>query len=395
MTPFPERASGSPNSRGGITIATLRRRAASRWAAWGLPLASILLLAAGCVGIDNPDGWAAPVQDEGAIYLNIDNGELTAVAAETYDLLWEFPAADEQECSDDGPEERDLRAIYASPAVADGIVYFGGWDGFVYALDAEIGECLWDFETNDPIIGGVVVDGDRVFAGSTDGNLYVLNATTGDEIDRVRTGEIWSTPTLAEGVLYFGTMDGAVRAIDTSTLEDVWDENASVTGGLLTDAVLANGSIIVGGIGETLYSVDAATGAVEWSFSGASNWYWGAPLVGEETGLVYATNMDGSIYAVDAASGDPIWEFSGPALFRAGAAMAGDTVVAVDDDGNVWGLDSETGELAWNGPTETNESTFASPLVLDNNTVLITPRNGDMLTVEVDTGRLTTVSIGR
>jgi glucose dehydrogenase len=37
-------------------------------------------------------------------------------------------------------------AVTASPAVVDGVVYVGAWDGFFYALDAATGALKWKFQ---------------------------------------------------------------------------------------------------------------------------------------------------------------------------------------------------------------------------------------------------------
>lgn len=361
--------------------------------AWTLPLLAVLLLAAGCARIAKPDGWAAPTEADNQLYLSVDSGKLTAVEADTFNEVWVFPQAKQQECGDTGPVERDLKGLYAKPVVADGVVYFGAWDGFVYALAADSGECLWDFETNDRIIAGVVLNSNRLYVPSTDGNLYVLNAETGEEVDHTHIGDVWSTPALADGTLYLGTMEGHLRALNAATLEDAWDSTFDASAGLLTDPTPVNGDIIVGGIGETLYAVDAATGEQKWEFGDASNWYWGEPLVDEAAGVIYATNLDNGIYAINAETGEPIWEFKGGALFRGGAVMAGNTIFAVDDDGLAWALDAANGELVWNEPIPLEESTFATPLVLDPNNVLVVARNGDVFTIDIEADRLTTVSI--
>jgi outer membrane protein assembly factor BamB len=356
-------------------------------------LLAVALIAAGCVGLDDPDGWAAPTAAEGTLYLTVDSGELIAVDPDTYDELWVFPENDEEVCGTAEPRDLDLDGLYGSPVVADGVVYFGAWDGFVYALDAASGECLWDFETGDPIIAGVVLDSDRLYAASTDENLYVLDPATGAEIDSIKAGDVWSTPLLIDGTLYVSNVDGELLAFDAATLDATWASSFNTNAGLLTDLVAVNGDIIAGGIGGTLYAVDAATGSEQWAFDEASSWYWGTPLVDEDSGIIYATNLDNSIYAIDADTGDGIWEFQGEALFRAGATMAGNTIISVDDDGMAWGLDAATGDLIWNGPTELEESTFATPLALDDATVLIVARNGDVFNVDVESGRLTTVNI--
>src|SRR5438552_2476767 len=51
---------------------------------------------------------------------------------------WDFATAD---------------AVSASPAVVDGVVYVGAWDGFFYALDAASGALKWTFQIDcDPAV---------------------------------------------------------------------------------------------------------------------------------------------------------------------------------------------------------------------------------------------------
>jgi outer membrane protein assembly factor BamB len=62
--------------------------------------------------------------------------------------------------------------IYSSPAVADGKVYIGSYDGKVYCLDARVGRLLWSYQTDDIIHSSPAVADNMVFVGSYDGNPY-------------------------------------------------------------------------------------------------------------------------------------------------------------------------------------------------------------------------------
>jgi len=361
-----------------------------RTLAYFLPLLLVALLAAGCVGFNNPDGWASAEVSGDVLYLTLDRGELTAVDAASYDVIWQFPEADEQACGEEDPELRELEGIYAAPVIAGGAVYFGAWDGNVYALDEATGDCTWDFETNDPIIGGLTLMEDRLYAASTDGNLYVIDPETGAEIARAHAGDVWSRPAVADGVLYVGNVGGDLRAFDPETLDQVWDAPFSVPSGLLTDPQPLDGSVIVGGLGEKLFAIDAETGDELWAFE-AGNWFWGRPVV--EAGAVYATNLDSRVYAVDIETGSGIWDFGTEAPMRAGPVLAGDVVIAVDNSGNVYGLDPLTGDLIWNVPTEIDKTVHADPYVLPDGNVMIVTRGGDVFTVAPEDGRLTTIRI--
>jgi len=62
-----------------------------------------------------------------------------------------------------------------------------------------------------------VADG-VVYMGSDDGNLYALNATTGALLWKYTTGGwVASTPAVANGVVYFGGGGSTLYALNTST----------------------------------------------------------------------------------------------------------------------------------------------------------------------------------
>ena len=349
-----------------------------------------MLLLAACASFNNPDGWAPAEVAEDTLYVTLNGGELSAVDPETFDIIWEFPASDEQVCGNEETQKRDLEGIYAAPVVSKGIVYIGAWDGNVYALDAATGNCLWDFETDGPVIGGLVLSNGLIFVASSDGNLYTLDPATGsEEKSRVHVGEVWSRPALSDGVLYIANVNGELRALDAETLDELWV--FSINTGFLTDPELLNGTIVVGGLGQRLYGIDVATGNELWSFDDATNWYWGRPLAVGNT--VYATNLDSRLFAIDIATGKRLWQFDGIAPIRAGAVISGGVLIAVDDNGNVYGMDPETGIQVWVGPTEIDKKVLADPYVLADDSVMIVTTGGDTFTVSPEDGRLTTVEI--
>jgi outer membrane protein assembly factor BamB len=58
--------------------------------------------------------------------------------------------------------------------VANGVVYFGSYDDFFYALDIETGDLLWSFRTESSVSSGpAVVDG-MIYMTSWDGSLYAF-----------------------------------------------------------------------------------------------------------------------------------------------------------------------------------------------------------------------------
>ncbi len=117
--------------------------------------------------------------------------------------------------------------VESSAAVANGMVYVGSSDWFkVNAIDAATGELKWDFDTKgDPWSSPAVANG-VVYVGATGGFLYALDGATGAELWKVKTGPalqtvepmridggVVSSPTVVDGVVYFGSLDGKLYAV--------------------------------------------------------------------------------------------------------------------------------------------------------------------------------------
>ena len=62
-----------------------------------------------------------------------------------------------------------------------GVVYAGSDDGKVYALNATTGQVTWVTTTGSPAVSSPVVEKGVVYVGSDDGKVYALNASVGPD----------------------------------------------------------------------------------------------------------------------------------------------------------------------------------------------------------------------
>ena len=69
-------------------------------------------------------------------------------------------------------------ASSSSPAVADGKVYFGLDDGYIYSLDAFNGSLIWSYMTGGPVRSSPAISDGLLFVGSIDGFLYAIGQPT-------------------------------------------------------------------------------------------------------------------------------------------------------------------------------------------------------------------------
>jgi eukaryotic-like serine/threonine-protein kinase len=102
--------------------------------------------------------------------------------------------------------------------VADGVVYVGSTDNNLYALNARTGKELWHFATGSTILGSATVANGVVYFGSYDNNVYALDAAGGSQLWQYTTGfAVASSPAVVNGVVYVGSDDNNVYAFNDPT----------------------------------------------------------------------------------------------------------------------------------------------------------------------------------
>jgi outer membrane protein assembly factor BamB len=102
---------------------------------------------------------ASPAVAYGLVYIPADKNAY-ALNATDGSVEWSFPVNGEGSIS--------------SPAVADGKVFFGLDNGFIYALDAHTGSLIWDCKTGGAVQSSPAISNGLLFVGSDDGYLYAI-----------------------------------------------------------------------------------------------------------------------------------------------------------------------------------------------------------------------------
>jgi outer membrane protein assembly factor BamB len=105
--------------------------------------------------------------------------------------------------------------LQGSLAVNQSLLFGGGSDGRVYAIDKRTGKFVWVMQHWSPFASHLIVSGSRLYLGNDDGTLFSLDQATGREVWRYRTrGAVRGRVAVADGVVYFGSADGYVYAVD-------------------------------------------------------------------------------------------------------------------------------------------------------------------------------------
>jgi len=189
---------------------------------------------------------------------------------------------------------------------------------------------------------GVAREDDRVYV-SSDVELFILSAQTGDILDKQSLGVVVNTPpVIAGGAAFYGSAIGRVLAHDLRTGLSRWQYQ--LHGSISTPPVVVGGRIgVVSDAGDVIVldpSAGTATARAR-AFDGPG----GAPASDDD--VLAFTSLDQSAYAFRSNSGRPLWRYrtesplDQPLVFVDGLA-----VFAVPGRGMV-ALDGVTGDVVW------------------------------------------------
>src|SRR4029079_6597885 len=121
-------------------------------------------------------------------------------------------------------------------------------------------DLAWSYTTGDIVAPSPAVVNGMVYVGSDDNNVYALDASTGALVWTYSTGgDVESSPAVANGVVYVGSFDHKIYALDAATGALIW---SFTTGHIVfSPPAVANGVVYVGSFDDSVYALDAATGA--------------------------------------------------------------------------------------------------------------------------------------
>ncbi len=305
--------------------------------------------------------------------------------------------------------------VIASPVIADNVIYFGGDDHNVYAVDATSGRQIWKTTTRGPVPCTPAVMDDVVYVNSYDGKFYALDAKTGavkwkfsSEGERRFEGKglhggepknqtiadafdvYLSSPVVADGTVYFGSGDTNVYALDAASGSVRWKFK---TGDVVhASPAYADGVVYVGSWDSYFYALDGKSGREKWRFHAGEDplihnqvGFQSSPAIVE--GVVYTGCRDAQLYALEAATGKLKWKFDNALswVITSPAVIDGKVVFGTSDSSLFHFADAASGKSLVK--EDAKAYLFSSPAVADN-AVYIGVLNGSLAARDRKTGAL-------
>jgi outer membrane protein assembly factor BamB len=168
----------------------------------------------------------------------------------------------------------------------------------------------------------------------------------------------WAGTAFRDGIIYVGTRDGRVVAINSSTQSQQW--NYTFNTAIYTTPIVDSDLIYVGTYSGKVYALSIADGEDIWVYprEGYMGAIVGSPVIGNDT--IYISSSDGKVYALNATNGKRKWETDSPLADKlwTSPVIQGDTLYISTFDGHIYALSVETGELL--GWSLKSEAGFAS-----------------------------------
>lgn len=160
---------------------------------------------------------------------------------------------------------------------------------------------------------------------------------------RTLDGSCQSSPTLAGQRLFVGTNDGALQVLNVATGATEWETR--MPGELRSKpAILPNGDICAGHSSGVIF-VRHPDGKVAWAANLGAPGYASPVVVGDR--LICADNK-GEIIALSASDGKVLWRCTAPTYaIESGFAASADTVFTGSWDGYVYAINVADGTVRW------------------------------------------------
>jgi len=135
--------------------------------------------------------------------------------------------------------------------------------GYSTSLAPNMNNTLWKYTRGAFLSSPAVADG-KLFIGSLDNNIYCLDSMTGAFIWNYTTAAaVWSSPAYANGVVFVGSEDKNVYALNATTGTKIWNFATTIRIVRSSPAV-ADGKVFIGSY-QRLYCLNASTGTLIWN----------------------------------------------------------------------------------------------------------------------------------
>lgn len=247
----------------------------------------------------------------------------------------------------------------------------GGWNMFLQnpcrtanlplpAADWK-GKLKWTFPAEGPIDSSPAIYKGVIYVGSDDANLYAINERNGSMLWRATLGgKVKSSPAVTDSIIVVGCEDQYVYGLIPSTGQVKWKVRTNDR--VSSSPALYDGIAYFGGWDGQVYAVNVDSGSIKWVYPGPApdqvdtgagiakpgagiGRITGSPALAP--GMVLVASQEGYVYALNSNDGKVIWRYKTSGKILGSPMIMDGTVYIGSWDKNLYALDLASGATRW------------------------------------------------
>jgi outer membrane protein assembly factor BamB len=230
-------------------------------------------------------------------------------------------------------------------------------------------EVLWKFETGDAIEGTPAVSRGVVFVGSLDEHLYALDLNSGAQKWKFKAGPIKAPVGVRHGRVYVGNFDGLFQCFEAADGKKVWAFEAG--GEITSGANFAGDTILFASHDETLYCLDR-DGKPRWKYKAQGPVYGTPSLAGKYT---FVAGCDSALHVIDLADGKEKASVDLGGQSGATPAVVGDRLYVGNMGNNFLAVDWKKAAVEWSFRAERRPEAYYSSAAVAGDLVVVGSRD--------------------
>jgi outer membrane protein assembly factor BamB len=248
------------------------------------------------------------------------------------------------------------------------------------------GSAAWTFPTSNEILSNPGMGNGVVYVGSKDNYVYAINAATGKLIWRSWQGWVSAAPQVVNGMVCVATATGEFSAIHATTGVVAWQQQTDTPAAFKPIWTVDGRNVILPSTTQPLTVYDAVTGSKGTRAFGSPGEFAGG-AIGAANGVLYAVQESGGLFAVRIATGAILWQrivSSNESGFFTGIVISDGAIYITDDSGMLYSLNAANGNSNWTYPAG---ATQLSTPVTAGGIVYVTDDRGTLHAITTASGK--------
>ena len=243
-------------------------------------------------------------------------------------------------------------------------LFISSQNEFLYALEPKTGNKIWEYYIGTNVQATPVILGDFLFL-PTEDTLIKIDAKRGTVVKKYNflpdhnVFNFLSSPTTGPGgMVYIGSANGYMFALDANTDKIKWSFNANAA---INSSPILVGNQLVFAAGGNLFSLNATNGSTDWTYTGGT--FLSSPAISGDN--IFIGSDDNNLHVVSLKTGTLKWQFLTGGFVQSSPISIGGNVIFGSNDEYLYCVDTAAKKERWK--FKTDDRIISSPLMYGQN----------------------------